>query len=185
MSEQALKFETNRVPEQNEHSEAENLATKRPESAPEASPAEQLEQARQTVEQVAETAPKVQYTAQEKAPTQPTQVSKELRTLTAARGLSRIRHQLPLPQKVLSRVIHQPAIRIVSDFGAKTVGRPAALLTGGFCAFIGTSAYLFLARYIGFSFNYLICTLLFVAGLVLGFGLELVGSLFRRSKNRF
>jgi hypothetical protein len=101
-------------------------------------------------------------------------VSRELKSITLRRELQDIRRQLPGPQRLLSRVIHQPAIRAISEISAKSVSRPSGLLGGGLVAFLGTSGYLYLTRHLGFTYNYLIFLLLFVGGFGIGLALELL-----------
>lgn len=100
-------------------------------------------------------------------------VNRELRQITLRRELKSIRRRLPAPQRVLSHVIHQPAIRAVSEVTGRTVSRPSGLLGGGLVALLGTSGYLYLARHIGFEYNYSVFLLLFAAGFVIGLCLEL------------
>jgi len=138
--------------------------------------AENISSIRAEVEQnAAETAA---VSLQEQTPAAATQhqgpVNKALQGLTADRSLSHIRHNLSAPDKALSKLIHKPAVRATSELGARTVGRPLALLVGGLCALIGSSIYLYLARHIGFSYNYLVSTMLFTGGLVLGLLLEAI-----------
>jgi hypothetical protein len=141
----------------------------------EQSPVEQAEQLNTARKEVAavETAPaKQNLTEQQPAAQTPSFISKELRALTAARSLSTIRNRLPFADKALSKVIHQPAIRVVSNAGAKTVARPSGLFTGGLLALVGSSLYLYLASHIGFAYNYVVAGILFVAGFILGIAVE-------------
>jgi hypothetical protein len=136
-----------------------------------------LEQARTTVEQslprnqanpldqlaAAETAPK---------PVPASQISRELRQASLNHELHQIRRRLPAPQRQLSRIIHQPAVRAASDAAGRSVSRPSGLLGGGVVAFIGTSGYLYLARHTGFRYNYLVFLILLAGGFGLGLIIE-------------
>ena len=139
-----------------------------------------LHEARETVAETvrAETRPDPMEAlrAAEKAsqPMAPRQVNRELKQITLRRELLNIQRKLPAPQRVLSRVIHQPAVRIVSQAAGQTVSRPSGLLGGGLLAFFGTTGYLYLARHIGFAYNYLVFLLLLGGGFILGLGLELL-----------
>lgn len=106
-------------------------------------------------------------------PAEPRHINRELRQITLRRELQQIRRKLPAPERLLSKVIHQPAVQAISETAGKTVSRPSGLLGGGLVALIGTSGYLYLAKHIGFEYNYLIFLLLFVAGFILGIVLEL------------
>lgn len=111
-------------------------------------------------------------------------VNRELRQITLRRELKNIRRKLPAPQKALSKVIHQPVIRATSEFTGKTVSRPSGLLGGGIVALIGTSAYLYLAKHVGFEYNYGVFLVLFVGGFALGLLVELGVHLIMSSRRK-
>ncbi|PIZ62285.1 hypothetical protein COY17_02725 [Candidatus Saccharibacteria bacterium CG_4_10_14_0_2_um_filter_52_9] len=115
---------------------------------------------------------------------QPQYIDRELKTITLRRELQTIRRKLPLPQKALSKVIHQPVIRVASEAAGKTVSRPSGLLGGGLVAFMGTSSYLYLAKHMGFRYNYVVFLLLFTAGFIVGLALELLVHLATSSRRR-
>lgn len=117
------------------------------------------------------------------APAQPqAPINQALKAITVNRSLSHIRHNLGGGDKAFSKVIHQPVVRSASELGARTVGRPIALLVGGVCALLGSSVYLYLAKHIGFEYNYLVSTMLFVGGLIVGLLLEGIFNLLGRGK---
>ena len=64
-------------------------------------------------------------------------------------------------------------MQAASDALGKTVTRPSGLLGGGLVAFLGSGSYLYLAKHIGFQYNYFVSTVLFVIGFAIGLGLEL------------
>jgi hypothetical protein len=103
-----------------------------------------------------------------------TLISTEARQADKNRQVKRIQRQLKPADKVLSKVIHQPVVRAVSEVAAKTVSRPSGLLGGGIVAFLGSAAYLYFTKYIGLPYNYFLFTLLFVGGFVIGLSLELI-----------
>jgi hypothetical protein len=145
--------------------------------------AEQLSEARSEVAAVESTPVPTTLTEQQPKTATPNFVSKELQALTANRTLTTIRNRLPVADKALSNVIHQPVIRAVSNAGAKTVARPPALLGGGFVAFVGSSLYLYLASHIGFTYNYVVAGLLFAVGFVLGIAGEALFALISHAKH--
>lgn len=139
--------------------------------------AQKAEQARATIEQSAsEKDPVKQLEKAEKVsePATSTHVNRELKDITLRRELQNIRRQESAPQRVLSRVIHQPAVRVVSEAAGRTVSRPSGLLGGGLVALTGTSIYLFTAKYMGFKYNYAVFTALFIGGFAFGLILELL-----------
>jgi hypothetical protein len=104
----------------------------------------------------------------------PSHVSADLRSTTLRRELQQIRRKLPAGDRVLSKVIHQPVIRVVSEGASRSVTRPSGLLGGGLMAFIGSVGYLYLTKHVGLPYNYFVFTLLFVAGFLLGLFLEFI-----------
>ncbi len=91
---------------------------------------------------------------------------RETKKLALKTELGHIRTQLPLSEQLLSRTIHQPTIRRISDVSAKTITRPIGLLGGGILAFVGSLLYLLFSKYIGIKYNYFIFLLLFVFGYI-------------------
>jgi len=112
-----------------------------------------------------------------------TLVTAELVRSAQKRTLTRIRKQLSAPDKVLSRIVHQPIVDAVSEVGAKTVARPSGVLSGGIIALIGTSVYLYIAKHYGYTYNFLVFALLFVSGFLLGLVIEFAVSGMRRTPN--
>ena len=154
----------------------------------EADPAKALKEARATVNETALNDTRANameaLKASEKAaqPVTPSYINRELKQITLQRELQQIRRKLPAPQRLLSRIIHQPVVRTVSQVAGQTVSRPSGLLGGSLVAFLGTSGYLYLARHIGFTYNYLVFLVLLAAGFVLGLGLEFLVYLATRSR---
>lgn len=162
--------------EQHEHAPA---RTKHEKHAVKHNRLEEARHAREAISHEAESAaaPLERIHASEKAsqPTQPNLgINRELKAITLRRELQHIRRKLPAPQRTLSKVIHQPAVRVVSEATGKTVSRPSGLLGGGLVALIGTSAYLYLAKHIGFEYNYGVFLILFAGGFALGLLIELL-----------
>lgn len=107
-------------------------------------------------------------------PAHPALINRELKSITLQRELQAIRRKLPAPERVLSRVIHQPIVRVISEAAGKTVSRPSGLLGGGLVALLGTTSYLYFAKHMGFKYNYFVFLALFAGGFVVGLVLELV-----------
>jgi len=149
-----------------------------------------LHEARETVAETiqAETRPNPleALAAAEKAsePATPRQINRELKQITLRRELQTIRRQLGAPQRALSRVVHQPAVRVVSEAAGNTVSRPSGLLGGSLVAFFGTSGYLYLAKHIGFTYNYFVFFLLLAGGFAIGLALEFMVHLATASRRR-
>lgn len=138
------------------------------------------EQAKHEVEELAKSKDEIKVENGNHRNEQPLYVNHELKSLALSRTLSRVRRQLSAPNRLLSKVIHQPAVQTISEATAKTVARPTGLLTGSFVALVGSSLALYLARHYGFSYNYLLIFVLFIGGYIAGFIIDLVVWLWRR-----
>lgn len=124
------------------------------------------------------------FQAKQAAQTTPAQVlvTPDLKKATKNRQLKQIQRQLKPTDKALSKVIHQPVIRAVSEGASRTISRPSGLLGGGIVAFLGSSAYLYFTKHIGLQYNYFIFALLFVGGFAIGLILELLVHSFTSSR---
>ncbi|MEO7364059.1 MAG: hypothetical protein ABIV43_00955 [Candidatus Saccharimonadales bacterium] len=156
-----------------------NVAPATPEQAAEERrhQAELADSSREAAETEAEATDVVEaFQAQEAAAAEPASslITPELKQATKQRQLAQVQRRLPTRSRALSRVIHQPAVRIVSEAAAATVSRPSGLLGGGLLALVGSIGYLYLTKHIGMTYNYFIFTLLFVGGFVLGLLIELL-----------
>jgi len=104
----------------------------------------------------------------------PRTISQELKRITLQRELQAIRRKLPRSERGFSKLVHQPVVRAVSEVTSKTVSRPSGMLGGGIVAFLGSLGYLYLAKHVGFKYNYFVFLVLFVAGFVIGVALEFI-----------
>lgn len=91
-----------------------------------------------------------------------------------SKTLTTIRQRLSPGERVFSKLTHNPVVENVSDFTAKTLARPFAILAGGAVSVIGSAAYLYYTRHFGYEYNYFVPILLFAAGLAAGFTTELL-----------
>jgi hypothetical protein len=143
-------------------------------------PVKELEKARtqvaETVKVEAQPNPLESLNQSEKAarPAASSYINRELKQVTLRREIQHIQRNLPPVQRTLSKVIHQPAVRAVSEATGKTISRPSGLLGGGIVAFLGTTGYFYLAQHVGMAYNYFIVVLLLISGFALGLILELV-----------
>ena len=148
--------------------------------------ADQIENIRKNIDQAATPKEKASNLGEQpKAPT-PTYVNRELKSLALNRSLKQIQHKLPAAQRGLSKLVHQPLIKNVSEVSAKTVARPSGLLGGGICAFAGSLAYFYVAKHTGYSYNYLLFTAFFVVGFAVGLVIETIVFVFtRKHRSRY
>lgn len=110
----------------------------------------------------------------------PIGVHRELKQVAYSRSMERIRSKLSRPERLLSKVIHNPGVDAVSTVVARTVARPSGILTGSLCALAGSLALLYLTKRYGFSYNYLIFLFLYIGGYLAGLLIELMVRLLRR-----
>lgn len=110
-------------------------------------------------------------------------VHKQLKNDAYKHTIRKIRSQLKVPDRILSRVIHQPVVDAVSNATARTAARPSGFLGGSIVAFVGSTAFLYMARLNGFTYNYAVVFMLFVAGFAIGIVLELFLRLIFRRKS--
>jgi hypothetical protein len=99
-----------------------------------------------------------------------------------ARTMKRVRGRLNGPERLLSRVVHQPAVDAVSNALSKTVARPSAILGAGTTALLGSSLLLYFAKRYGFTYNYLVFFILIAAGLIAGLLIEFVVRIVSRAQ---
>src|SRR5579864_1500739 len=102
----------------------------------------------------------------------PTGIGKDLKNQALFRTLKNVRQHLSLPDRTLSKVVHQPVVDAASELGSKTIARSSGVLGGGVCAFLGSLLYLYLAKHNGFHYNYLLFLLFFIGGFAAGLSIE-------------
>ncbi len=115
-----------------------------------------------------------------KAPTHT--ATRHLKKDAYRRLIKKTQKQLNTPERVFSKIIHQPAVDKISEVGAKTIARPNGILFGGISAFIGSLFFYFVSKKSGFSYNYLTFILIFVGGYFIGLLFELAYKLLQKNK---
>jgi len=98
----------------------------------------------------------------------PVLIRKDIKEIQFNRAMTRVRKKLSVPSRAFSRIVHVSAIDKSSEFIGKTVARPSGMLAGSLVAFIGTSILLWVTKYNGYEYNYLVVVILFVGGLIIG-----------------
>lgn len=183
MSEFAPKLEQHEAlpsPERQEHLALPTAEQAEPLRRGEQDPAKNIAEARNTIAETAEADTRKALDESLKAAeaasktTTPLLINSELKDVTLRRELKSLqRHESPV-RRSLSKVIHQPAVRVTSEVVGASLSRPSGILGGGVMAFIGTSAYLLLAKHYGFTYNSTVFLALFAGGFALGLILELI-----------
>lgn len=137
--------------------------------------AEQIEQIRHEAQEKARPRSETPIEKQEKtAEVNTIQINRSVKEAARRRIMKRVRKNLRADERIFSKFTHSPTVDAVSRAAEKTVARPSGLLGGSLCAFLGSTAYLWIARHYGYDYNYLLFVLLFIGGFVFGTILELV-----------
>lgn len=141
---------------------------------------QQLEAIRKTVEKQAPFAHELPQKENEHTNQHPAVVNKHIKDMAFSRSMTRTRKKLSPPSRAFSKIIHTSVVDKSSEFVGKTVARPSSMLAGAFVAFVGTSALLWVTRYYGYTYNYLLVILLFVGGAIAGVAGEGLWRLLRK-----
>lgn len=118
-----------------------------------------------------------EFSVAEKEQSQPVsnlEINRSVKEASRRRVMKRVRRHLRPDERLLSKVTHQPVVDAVSRAAEKTIARPSGLFGGGLLAFVGSTAYLWIARHYGYSYNYFLFIALFVGGFFLGMTIELI-----------
>lgn len=114
------------------------------------------------------------------APSQTFATTKGIKKTTYKKTLKKTQKKLSPPERTLSKVIHNPAVEKTSEIASKTVARPSGILAGGIGAFIGTLIVFYISKRVGFTYNYTLFIIIFVACYFFGILMEFLLQLFTR-----
>lgn len=101
-------------------------------------------------------------------------IDKQVKNKAYKDTIKKTQRRLPRRQRAFSKIIHQPTIEAVSEFGSKTVARPSALLSSGIFALVGTSLLVWITRYYGFRYNFFMYVAFLVLGFLVGLAVEAI-----------
>jgi hypothetical protein len=148
--------------------------------------AEKIDDIRENTQEAAKSSAEVmaQHLRQEREqePEATGTVREDLRSLKYKRTLQSVQKRESIPERMLSRVMHNTAVDTLSTVAEKTVARPSGLLVGGVFAFLGSSTFLYIAKHYGYEYNFLLFALFFAGGFAVGLVLELVYRVIKRQK---
>jgi hypothetical protein len=139
----------------------------------------QLEKLQQIVEKQAVSKYEVARSENEHPGQHPVLIRKDIKEVQFHRAMTRVRKKLSVPSRAFSKIVHISVIDKSSELIGKTIARPSGMLTGAILAFVGTSALLWVTRYNGYEYNYLVVLLLFVGGMFIGVAGEVLWRLLR------
>ena len=165
----------------NEVLSAENEKASEQAAQPEETPAIDIEAAREKLLEQPEALLELPLDASPEGD-QPIYIDRAMKRVSLNNELKLIRTKLTSNQRLLSKGVHQPTIRRLSDVASHTITRPVGLLGGGVLAFCGSLIYLLFSKYVGLRYNYLIFIMLFVLGYAIATAIELLSKASRPSK---
>lgn len=108
-------------------------------------------------------------------------MQRELKAEAYKRTLQKTRSHLNTTEKAFSKVIHQPIVESISNISSKSIARPSGLLGSGLAALLGSGVVLYMSKYYGFRYNFIVFLLLSVLGFAIGLIVELFIGLIRRA----
>ena len=129
-------------------------------------------------------AEKSNNTTQDRSMTKRGPVSKKLREKSYAHTMKQIQNELPLQEKVFSKIIHNKVVEKTSDVIGDTIARPNILLAGAFSSFFLTLVLYIIARTIGFRLSGSETIIAFIIGWCIGAMFEYFRVLFTNSNRR-
>lgn len=88
--------------------------------------------------------------------------------------LTRVQYKLGKTDRFTSKIIHQPIVEKVTEYGSRTAARPSGLLTGSIFAFIANIVTYTIARRNGYDMTYSVSILSFAGGFAIGIVSEYV-----------
>ena len=94
--------------------------------------------------------------------------SQEYRDLAFKQFMGKVRKNLSAPEKVASKVFHQPVIEKASEIGSKTIARPSGVLMGSIFSFVISLGTYVLAKYNSYDMSYSVFIMSFIGGFLLG-----------------
>ena len=94
--------------------------------------------------------------------------------------LGQVRHHLNGPSQSFSKIVHNPTINSISETAGNTVVRPSGILTGSILTLVGSAYYLYATRQTGYHYRFIVATILFVGGFIVGLAIEALFRLFTK-----
>jgi hypothetical protein len=139
------------------------------------------ESARKTIEQeaVSKETPLFEKQAEQLNST-PQYTTKQIKNDRYRTTLIHVQKHLSPTQRAFSKIVHQPFIEAASEIGAKTIGRPSGILSGGLIALFGSLSIMIIARRVGFEVPSSIFAIFFVGGFLIGIIIEAVYHRFKK-----
>ena len=100
---------------------------------------------------------------------------------TGSQAIKRVQKHLKPSERKFSKVVHNPAVEIISDITGGTVARPSGLLYGGLFSLLSSLALYFISKHYGYEYSYFVGILFFVGGFVFGLLVESTLKIFKKN----
>jgi len=107
-------------------------------------------------------------------------LSMGLKNHALKQNLNSIQHELRPAERIFSKLIHKKPVDVASNAIGNTIARPSGLLVGSVCSLATSLLVIFICRYYGYEYNYLLGIVGFGGGFVAGLIIEMVLRSFRR-----
>jgi flagellar biosynthesis/type III secretory pathway protein FliH len=102
------------------------------------------------------------------APSRRGSISKKQRNESYARTIKQVQNELPIGNRLFSKIIHNSVIEKTSDVIGSTIARPNAMLSGAVVAFVLTLLTYTIAKTIGYALSGFETIAAFIIGWILG-----------------
>lgn len=109
-------------------------------------------------------------------------ISKQRKDESYRRTLKRVQSELPITNKIFSKVIHNKVIEKTSEIAGNTIARPNSILFGAICAFLFSLITYYVAKRIGYQLSGSETIVAFLAGWLIGILYDYLRLLFTGKK---
>lgn len=109
-------------------------------------------------------------------------ISERRKNESYKRTLKRVQSELPILNRILSKIIHNKVIEKASDIAGGTIARPNSILFGAISAFIFSLITYYVAKRIGYQLSGSETIVAFMAGWIVGMLYDYLKLLFTGKK---
>lgn len=117
-----------------------------------------------------------------KTPAPRTRSSKSGREANFKRTMDDVQHELNVPSRTFSKVIHNRAVEVASEGIGKTIARPSAIISGALIALVATFALYLIAKFYGYPLSGFETIGAFIIGWILGLTYDFAKIIFTGKK---
>lgn len=121
---------------------------------------------------------KVEKTAQPR----PGTINKKQKNESFKRTMKRVQSELPIAERLFSKVIHNKTVEKTSDIIGSSIARPNLILSGAFSAFLLTLITYWIAKRVGYQLSGSETIIAFIIGWLIGIAYDYLRLLFTGKK---